>query len=186
MACNDKKEPNLCSPKTKVSAQTTVFLPEDIERKVTLKAGDIAPSFELENADGVKIALKDFKGKNVVLYFYPKDNTPGCTTEACEFSANYDDFIANDTIIIGISPDSVKSHSNFTQKQSLKHILLSDLEKETAKAYGVWQVRKNYGKEYLGIVRTTFVIDKTGRIAKVYKSVKAAGHAVKVLADLAK
>ena len=185
MACCKKKDPS-CPVKVKASAQTSAFLPEDIERKVTLASGELAPDFELENADGVKIALKDFKGKNVVLYFYPKDNTPGCTTEACEFSANYDDFIANDTIIIGISPDSVKSHSNFTQKQSLKHILLSDPDKEVAKAYGVWQVRKNYGKEYLGIVRTTFVIDKTGRIAKVYKSVKAAGHALKVLGDLVK
>lgn len=185
MACCKKKDPS-CPVEVKASAQTSAFLPEDIERKVTLASGELAPEFELENADGVKIALKDFKGKNVVLYFYPKDNTPGCTTEACEFSANYDDFIANDTIIIGISPDSVKSHSNFTQKQSLKHILLSDPDKEVAKAYGVWQVRKNYGKEYLGIVRTTFVIDKTGRIAKVYKSVKAAGHALKVLGDLVK
>ncbi|RAZ48941.1 thioredoxin-dependent thiol peroxidase [Campylobacter hyointestinalis] len=169
-----------------MEAKNPNFTQEDLERKVTLKAGDKAPEFELENADGVKISLRDFKGKNVILYFYPKDNTPGCTTEACEFSANYDEFIANDCVIVGISPDSVKSHSNFIQKQSLKHILLSDIDKEVAKAYGVWQVRKNYGKEYLGIVRTTFVIDKTGRIAKVYKSVKAAGHALKVLADLVK
>ncbi|WP_169763573.1 thioredoxin-dependent thiol peroxidase [Campylobacter mucosalis] len=160
------------------------FSKADLERKVTLKAGDEAPNFELENQDGVKISLKDFVGKNVVLYFYPKDNTPGCTTEACEFSALYDDFIKNDSVIIGISPDSVKSHANFITKQSLKHILLADTDKEVAKSYGVWQVRKNYGKEYLGIVRTTFVIDKTAKIAKVYKSVKAKDHAAKVLADL--
>ncbi|MEE3744080.1 thioredoxin-dependent thiol peroxidase [Campylobacter porcelli] len=162
------------------------FTQEDLERKVTLTAGDIAPDFSLENSDGVSISLKDFAGKNVVLYFYPKDNTPGCTTEACEFSQNYDDFIANDCVIVGISPDSVKSHAGFINKQNLKHILLSDPDKEVAKAYGVWQVRKNYGKEYLGIVRTTFVIDKDGKILKVYKSVKAAGHAAKVLADLVK
>lgn len=166
--------------------EATVFNQEDIDRKVILAAGDMAPEFSLENSDGVSISLRDFRGKNVVLYFYPKDNTPGCTTEACEFSANYDEFVANDTVIVGVSPDSVKSHSGFIIKQNLKHILLSDINKEVAKAYGVWQVRKNYGKEYLGIVRTTFVIDKEGKIAKVYKSVKAAGHAAKVLADLIK
>ena len=166
--------------------EATVFNQEDIDRKVILAAGDMAPEFSLENSDGVSISLRDFRGTNVVLYFYPKDNTPGCTTEACEFSANYDEFIANDTVIVGVSPDSVKSHSGFIIKQNLKHILLSDINKDVAKAYGVWQVRKNYGKEYLGIVRTTFVIDKEGKIAKVYKSVKAAGHAAKVLADLVK
>lgn len=166
--------------------EATVFNQEDIDRKVVLAAGDMAPEFSLENSDGVSISLRDFRGKNVVLYFYPKDNTPGCTTEACEFSANYDEFIANDTVIVGVSPDSVKSHSGFIIKQNLKHILLSDINKDVAKAYGVWQVRKNYGKEYLGIVRTTFVIDKEGKIVKVYKSVKAAGHAAKVLADLIK
>lgn len=162
------------------------FSLEDRERKVTLSIGDTAPVFELENQDGVKVSLKDFFGKKVVLYFYPKDNTPGCTTEACEFSENWDKFIAQNTVIIGISPDSVKSHNGFIAKYSLKHILLSDFEREVSKAYGVWQVRKNYGKEYLGIVRTTFVIDENGKIEKVYKSVKAKDHAVKVLADLAK
>lgn len=163
-----------------------VFSKEDLERKILLKQGDKAPKFELKNADEINISLDDFKGKNVILYFYPKDNTPGCTTEACEFSQNYDEFIKNDTIIVGISPDNAKSHVNFTQKHRLKHILLSDEDHEVAKAYGVWQVRKNYGKEYLGIVRTTFLIDKNGCIAKVYKNVKAAGHAVSVLADLSK
>ncbi|WP_086241750.1 thioredoxin-dependent thiol peroxidase [Campylobacter devanensis] len=166
--------------------EATVFNQEDIDRKVILAAGDMAPEFSLENSDGVSISLRDFRDKNVVLYFYPKDNTPGCTTEACEFSVNYDEFVANDTVIVGVSPDSTKSHSGFIAKQNLKHILLSDINKDVAKAYGVWQVRKNYGKEYLGIVRTTFIIDKEGKIAKVYKSVKAAGHAAKVLADLIK
>lgn len=160
------------------------FSKEDLERKVILKSGDLAPVFSLQNSDGVNINLKDFIGKNVILYFYPKDNTPGCTTEACEFTALFDDFIANDSVIIGISPDSVKSHVNFATKQNLKHILLSDENKEVCKAYGVYQVRKNYAKEYLGIVRTTFVIDKKGKISKVYKSVKAKDHAAKVLADL--
>ena len=162
------------------------FSKADMERKITLEVGDKAPEFEALNQDGVKVALKDFVGKNVVLYFYPKDNTPGCTTEACEFSANYDQFIKNDTIIIGVSPDSVKSHAGFIAKQNLKHILLSDEDKEISKLYGVWQVKKNYGKEYLGIVRSTFVIGKDGKIAKIYKSVKAKDHAAKVLADLVK
>ena len=162
------------------------FSKADIERKITLEVGDKAPEFEALNQDGVKVALKDFMGKNVVLYFYPKDNTPGCTTEACEFSANYDQFIKNDTVIIGVNPDSVKSHAGFIAKQNLKHILLSDEDKEISKLYGVWQVKKNYGKEYLGIVRSTFVIGKDGKIAKIYKSVKAKDHAAKVLADLVK
>ena len=162
------------------------FSKADMERKITLEVGDKAPEFEALNQDGVKVALKDFVGKNVVLYFYPKDNTPGCTTEACEFSANYDQFIENDTVIIGVSPDSVKSHVGFIAKQNLKHILLSDEDKEISKLYGVWQVKKNYGKEYLGIVRSTFVIGKDGKIAKIYKNVKAKDHAAKVLADLAK
>ncbi|ASM37767.1 thiol peroxidase [Campylobacter sputorum bv. paraureolyticus LMG 11764] len=160
------------------------FLKDDIERKITLKEGDKALEFELENADGVKVSLGDFVGKNVVLYFYPKDNTPGCTTEACEFSQNYDEFMKKNTVIIGISPDSVKSHANFIQKHNLSHILLSDPNKEVAKLYGVWQVKKNYGKEYLGIVRSTFVIDKNGNIIKVYKNVKAKDHAIKVLNEL--
>ena len=162
------------------------FSKADIERKITLEVGDKAPEFEALNQDGVKVALKDFIGKNVVLYFYPKDNTPGCTTEACEFSANYDQFIKNDTVIIGVSPDSVKSHAGFIAKQDLKHILLSDEDKEISKLYGVWQIKKNYGKEYLGIVRSTFVIGKDGKIVKIYKSVKAKDHAAKVLADLVK
>ena len=97
--------------------EATVFNQEDIDRKVILVAGDMAPEFSLENSDGVSISLRDFRGKNVVLYFYPKDNTPGCTTEACEFSANYDEFVANDTVIVGVSPDSTKSHRDLSQSK---------------------------------------------------------------------
>ena len=160
------------------------FSAEDLERKITLAPGDMAPNFALENADGVQIRLSDFVGKKIVLYFYPKDNTPGCTTEACEFSELWDKFIAEDALIIGISPDSVKSHAGFIAKQNLRHILLSDPDREVCKAYGVYQVRKNYGKEYLGIVRSTFLIGKDGKILKVYKSVKAKDHAAKVLGDI--
>lgn len=109
---------------------------------MSLNIGDKAPQFELLNQDGVKIALKDFIGKKVILYFYPKDNTPGCTTEACDFSANYDKFGGKNAVIIGISPDSVASHEKFISKFDLKHILLSDSEKEVAKAYGAWGLRK--------------------------------------------
>lgn len=160
------------------------FQKEDIERKITLQVGDEAPKFRLKNIDGVEISLADFVGKNVVLYFYPKDNTPGCSKQACEFSQNYDKFLDKDAVIIGISGDSIKSHEKFRDKFELKHILLSDENFEVCKIYGVYQVKKNYGKEYLGIVRTTFVIDKQGKISKIYKSVKVADHANKVLENL--
>lgn len=149
-----------------------------------LKIGVKAPQFELLNQDGVKIALKDFIGKKVILYFYPKDNTPGCTTQACEFTQNYEKFGDKNAVIIGISPDSTKSHENFIKKFELKHILLSDSEKEVAKAYGAWGLKKNYGKEYEGIIRSTFVIDEEGNIAKIYSNVRAKDHAFKVLEEL--
>ncbi|EAL5984840.1 TPA: thioredoxin-dependent thiol peroxidase [Campylobacter coli] len=149
-----------------------------------LKEGDEAPQFELLNQDGVKIALKDFIGKKVILYFYPKDNTPGCTTEACDFSANYDKFCDKNAVIIGVSPDGVTSHDKFIAKFNLKHILLSDSEKEVAKAYGAWGLKKNYGKEYEGIIRSTFVIDEAGKIAQIYSNVRVKDHALKVLESL--
>ncbi len=149
-----------------------------------LKVGEQAPSFELLNQDGIKISLKDFIGKKVILYFYPKDNTPGCTTQACEFTQNYEKFADKNAVIVGISPDSVKAHENFISKFNLKHILLSDSEKEVAKSYGVWGVKKNYGKEYEGIVRSTFIIDEKGKIAKIYSNVRAKDHAFKVLEEL--
>lgn len=149
-----------------------------------LKIGDYAPAFELLNQDGIKISLKDFIGKKIILYFYPKDNTPGCTIEACDFSEDYEKFSEKNAVIIGISPDSVKSHTNFIQKYNLKHILLSDSEKEISRIYGAWGIKKNYGKEYEGIIRSTFVIDEKGKIIKIYKNVKAKNHAQKVLEEL--
>ncbi|AJD02443.1 bacterioferritin comigratory protein (AhpC/Tsa family) [Campylobacter lari] len=149
-----------------------------------LQIGDKAPVFELLNQDGVKISLSDFLGKKIVLYFYPKDNTPGCTTQACEFSQNYEDFLGQNAVIIGISPDSVKSHENFIKKYDLKHTLLSDSEKEICKLYGAWGLKKNYGKEYEGLIRSTFVINEEGKITKIYKNVKAKDHAFKVLKEL--
>ncbi|EAK1249404.1 MULTISPECIES: thioredoxin-dependent thiol peroxidase [Campylobacter] len=149
-----------------------------------LQIDDKAPVFELLNQDGVKISLSDFLGKKIILYFYPKDNTPGCTTQACEFSQSYEDFLEQNTVIIGISPDSVKSHENFIKKYDLKHTLLSDSEKEICKLYGAWGLKKNYGKEYEGLIRSTFVIDENGKISKIYKNVKAKDHAFKVLKEL--
>ncbi|EAL5083514.1 thioredoxin-dependent thiol peroxidase [Campylobacter jejuni] len=151
---------------------------------MSLNIGDKAPQFELLNQDEVKIALKDFIGKKVILYFYPKDNTPGCTTEACDFSLNYDKFGGKNAVIIGISPDSVASHEKFISKFDLKHILLSDSEKEVAKAYGAWGFKKNYGKEYEGLIRSTFVIDEIGKIAQIYSNVRVKDHALKVLESL--
>ncbi len=150
-----------------------------------LKIGDKAPDFKLLNQDGNELNLKDFAGKKVILYFYPKDNTPGCITEACEFSELFNDFEQKNAVIIGISPDSVKSHDQFISKFKLKHILLSDPEKEVVKKYGAWGLKKNYGKEYEGLIRSTFVIDEAGKIAAIYKNVKAKDHANKVLENLA-
>lgn len=151
-----------------------------------LEVGTKAPNFSAKNADGVSINLSDFLGKKVVLYFYPKDMTPGCTTEACEFSELYDEFKEANSVIIGISPDSVASHEKFSLKHDLKHILLSDENHEIAEAYGAWGLKKNYGKEYLGLIRSTFLIDENGDIIKLWRSVRAAGHAAKVLENARK
>ncbi|WP_286005793.1 thioredoxin-dependent thiol peroxidase [Campylobacter avium] len=150
-----------------------------------LSIGDKAPDFALKNSDENLISLKDFLGKKVVIYFYPKDDTPGCTTQACDFTQNYERLRANDIVVIGISPDDSKSHSKFIDKYGLKHILLSDTEKEAIKAYGAWGPKKNYGKEYEGLIRSTFVVDESGKIAKIYKNVKAKGHIDILLKDLA-
>ena len=132
--------------------------------------GNQAPAFSLPNQDEVEISLRDLEGKWVVLYFYPKDNTPGCTTEACDFTQAVPLFEELNAVILGISPDSPK-------KQNLDITLLADETTEVAQAYGVWQMKKNYGKEYMGIVRSTFLIDPSGKIAHVWNSVKVAGHA---------
>ncbi len=140
--------------------------------------------FCLPNQDGIEICLRDLKGKWIILYFYPKDNTPGCTTEAKEFSELLDEFEKLGAIIIGISPDSVKKHCNFIEKHNLKITLLSDEEKKVLKAYGAWGIKKMYGKEYEGVIRSTFIINPNGEIVKEYKKVRAKGHASKVLDDL--
>jgi len=145
--------------------------------KSMLKIGDQAPAFSLPNQDSVEISLRDLEGKWIVLYFYPKDNTPGCTTEACDFTTTLPDFENLGAIILGISPDSATSHQNFIAKQELEITLLSDVSKDVAKMYDVWQMKKNYGKEYMGIVRSTFLIDPSGKIAQIWSNVKVKEHA---------
>lgn len=136
-----------------------------------LQIGDEAPKFTLLNQDGIEISLKDFVGKKVVLYFYPKDNTPGCTIESCEFSELGDEFSAKNAVVIGISPDDSKSHCKFIDKFKLKQILLCDTQTQTARTYGAWGLKKNYGREYEGILRSTFIIDEQGKIAKIFRNV---------------
>jgi len=146
-----------------------------------LEAGVKAPEFKLQDKDGNLVNLSDFKNKKIVLYFYPRDNTPGCTKQACSFRDNYEEFKLKNVVVIGISKDSVKSHTNFAQKHDLPFILLSDPELETIKAYDVWQEKKLYGKVSMGVVRTTYIIDEDGLIEKVYDKVKTDKNVVEVL-----
>ena len=149
-----------------------------------LEAGNKAPSFTLTDKDGREVSLGDFKGKKVVLYFYPRDNTPGCTRRACAFAAAYNDFKKLDVAVIGVSKDSVASHVKFAEKHSLPFVLLSDPERKAIEAYGVWQEKKMCGKVSMGVVRTTFVIDEKGVIEKVMPKVKPDTNAAEILAYL--
>ena len=146
-----------------------------------LEIGAKAPDFTLKDKDGNAVSLSDFAGKKVVLYFYPKDNTPGCTRQACAFAAIYDRFRAKDIAVIGISKDSVASHQKFAEKYNLPFVLLSDPELTAIQAYGVWQEKKLYGKVSMGVVRTTFIIDENGRIEKVMPKVKPDTNAAEIL-----
>lgn len=146
-----------------------------------LQIGEKAPDFTLPDKDGKEISLKDFLGKKVVIYFYPKDSTPGCTKQACGFSENFKKFEENNVVVLGISKDSQKSHQNFTNKYDLKITLLSDTERHAIESYGVWQEKKLYGKVSMGIVRTTFIIDEQGNIEKIFDKVKAAENPEQVL-----
>ncbi|MBR5265178.1 MAG: thioredoxin-dependent thiol peroxidase [Clostridia bacterium] len=151
-----------------------------------LEAGMKAPDFTLPDKDGNMITLSDFVGKKVVLYFYPKDNTPGCTRQACAFAGAYEQFKDNDIIVIGISKDSVASHKKFAEKYELPFILISDKELVAIQAYGVWQEKKLYGKVSMGVVRTTFIIDENGDIEKVMPKVKPDTNAAEILEYLGK
>jgi peroxiredoxin Q/BCP len=149
-----------------------------------LEIGMKAPEFTLPDKDGNNVSLSDFLGKKVVLYFYPKDNTPGCTRQACAFAAAYEGFKAKDVTVIGISRDSVASHLKFAQKHELPFVLLSDPELQAIQAYGVWQEKKLYGKVSMGVVRTTFIIDEQGNLEKVMPKVKPDTNAAEILAYL--
>lgn len=151
-----------------------------------LEIGTEAPEFCLSNQDDVEICLRDLRGKWIVLYFYPKDSTPGCTTEACEFSDAMDDYDDLGAIILGVSADSTKSHRNFIEKKSLAITLLSDPTTQMMQAYGVWAMKKNYGKEYMGIVRSTYIIDPKGIVRAGWTNVKVKDHVAKVKEELAK
>jgi peroxiredoxin Q/BCP len=149
-----------------------------------LKPGDKAPDFSLPSSDGKTVSLKDLKGKKVVLYFYPKDDTPGCTKEACSFRDNLARVKRKSAVIYGVSADSVKSHQKFIEKFNLSFPLLSDESKDMITAYGVWQKKSFMGKSYMGIVRTTFIIDESGKIAHIFPNVKVEGHTDAVLEHL--
>ncbi|MBR4659456.1 MAG: thioredoxin-dependent thiol peroxidase [Clostridia bacterium] len=146
-----------------------------------LEAGMKAPDFTLSDKDGKPVSLSDFAGRKVVLYFYPKDNTPGCTRQACAFAGSYAAFCEKNVAVIGISRDSVASHQRFAEKYGLPFVLLADPERLAIEAYGVWQEKKNYGKVSFGVVRTTFIIDENGNIERVMPKVKPDTNAAEIL-----
>lgn len=148
---------------------------------MSVEVGKQAPDFQLENQDGKKVSLTDYRGKNIVLYFYPKDMTPGCTTQACDFRDNYEEFDAYNTIVLGVSPDPIDSHVKFIDKHELSFPLLADENHEVAESYGVWQLKKTFGNEYYGIVRSTFIIDSDGILQKEYRNVSVKDHVQKTL-----
>lgn len=149
-----------------------------------MNIGDLAPDFTLFDTDNKAVSLRNFRGKRVILYFYPKDNTPGCTRQACAFAGLYREFVQRDIAVIGISKDSVESHRKFAEKYHLPFILLADPELQAIQAYGVWQEKKLYGKVSFGVVRTTFLIDADGKIAEIMPKVKPDTNAAEILAKL--
>ena len=150
-----------------------------------LQEGIIAPDFTLAADGGGEVSLSSYRGKRVVLYFYPKDDTPGCTTEACNFRDDYSDIVSAGAAVLGVSPDTVKSHDKFKLKFELPFALLSDPDHAVAELYGAWGEKKMYGRTYMGIIRSTFVIDEEGKIIKVFPKVKPKDHSQQVLAVLA-
>ncbi|HEY9641679.1 MAG TPA: thioredoxin-dependent thiol peroxidase [Coleofasciculaceae cyanobacterium] len=151
---------------------------------MSLKPGDLAPDFSLPDGEGNLVKLSDFRGKRVILYFYPRDNTPGCTKEACGFRDAYTAYQSHDVVVLGISTDDAKSHSKFATKYDLPFPLLSDEGGQVGTAYESYGLKKFMGKEYMGISRNTFVIDPAGKIEKVYLKVKPENHAAEILAEL--
>ena len=149
-----------------------------------LQKGDKAPDFTGVDQDGKTLSLADFKGKKLILYFYPKDNTPGCTNEACNFRDHYDFWFSKGYAVVGVSPDSVASHQKFKAKYNLPFPLISDPEKKIIKAYGAWGPKKLYGREYEGLIRSTFVIDEEGNIEEVFGKVKTKEHTEQIVKKL--
>lgn len=147
----------------------------------SLKIGDKAPAIEANDQHGNPVSLDEYKGKKIVLYFYPKDDTPGCTAEACNLRDNYDDLLKQGFDVIGVSPDAEKSHLKFIDKYQLPFRLIADTDKKVAEAYGVWGLKKFMGKEYMGVNRTTFVIEADGTIGKVIEKVETKNHAAQIL-----
>jgi len=151
-----------------------------------LKVGIKAPAFKAEIQDGSLISLKDFKGKWVILYFYPKDNTSGCTAEACDFRDNMERIASQDAVVLGVSPDSIKSHTNFIAKHNLNFNLIADSEKVICNAYQIMGEKSMYGKKYMGVIRTTYIINPEGKIQEVFSPVKVNGHVDEVIEKLNK
>ena len=147
-------------------------------------AGDLAPNFRLQSTRGKNVTLEEFRGKDVILYFYPKDDTPGCTAEACSFRDHESDLTKNGAVVLGVSTDSIESHEKFRDKHQLNFPLLSDATADIAKMYGVWKEKNLYGRRSWGVARTTFWIGPDGRIRKIYKKVDTAKHAEDILADM--
>lgn len=149
-----------------------------------LEVGNKAPNFKLEKTGGGTISLEDCLGKNAVIYFYPKDLTPGCTKQAIALTENIEEFTKRDTIIIGISPDGMSSHDKFVKKHNLKIILAADEDKQTIESYGVWKEKKMFGRTYMGVERTTFLVDRTGTIKAIWNKVKVQSHVKSLLEEL--
>ena len=149
-----------------------------------LQEGNKAPYFKLKDQNEKEISLSDYKGKNVILYFYPKDNTSGCTAEACSFRDDFPKFKKVETVILGVSPDSVESHKKFAKKYNLNFSLLADEDKEVIKKYDVWKEKSMYGRKYMGVERSTFIIDSDGKIKKIFRKVKVQGHNEEVMEAL--
>lgn len=149
-----------------------------------LTVGAPAPAFTAPDQSGKIVSLSDFAGKTLVLYFYPKDDTPGCTTEACSFRDEHNAFTKKGSVVLGVSPDDAKSHTKFIEKFSLPFPLLSDVDHKIAEAYGVWVEKSMYGRTYMGVERSTFVIDPKGKLSAIYRKVKPAEHTAEVLAAL--
>ena len=157
---------------------------KETPKTVNLKVGQKAPKFTLANQDGQMVSLSDFKGKKVILYFYPKDDTPGCTKESCAFRDGLDEIRENGAIVVGVSPDSVASHKKFAKKFDLNFPLLSDESKSMLEAYGVWKQKSMYGRTYMGVERTTFIISPDGKIDEIFSKVKVDNHLEEVLGEL--